>query len=355
MDGLGGAEQVLKMIARFHRNDAVYIYFLCEGKESQLWMDNEFRCSYAGTDNRIIAIYQFIRYIQRNKNITWDLLLSSHTNITGILGIIIRIGILRKKKFIARESTAVFQRFSGIKLFQYKMMYKLGYNSVDLLICQTNDMKMKLLNAAPFLSKKTHTVTIKNPIDLSLLKQTNKSVPYSKYIVSAGRFIDAKAFDVLIKAFQVISKSFNDYKLVILGDGELKNQIIAQCKELGVYSSVKMPGHVDNVLPYFKNAEVCVVSSRIEGFPNVLLQMMSQNTNVVSTLCAGGIAELEGVLTVETENHLVLAEAIMASIESKSVNNRVLFDKELAERDISKFMKELEGHCNYSTRCTNFA
>ena len=45
--------------------------------------------------------------------------------------------------------------------------------------------------------------------------------------------------------------------------------------------------------------ESCIVSSIIEGFPNVILEMMSQNTNVISTKCAGGIDKLKGVITVE--------------------------------------------------------
>ena len=105
-------------------------------------------------------------------------------------------------------------------------------------------------------------------------------------------------------------------------------------------------GRVSNVLAYFNLAKVCVVSSRVEGFPNVLLEMMSQNTNVVSTKCAGGIDELEGVFVVEVNDVSGLVEHLKIILDSDTSHNRVLFDKELKSRNIENFINKIELSLN---------
>jgi hypothetical protein len=81
-----------------------------------------------------------------------------------------------------------------------------------------------------------------------------------------------------------------------------------------------------------------VVSSRIEGFPNVLLQMMSQNNNVVSTTCAGDIDKIRDVVICKPNNVLELKFAIETSL-ARNNNNRTSFDNYLKSRSINEFMK----------------
>jgi trehalose-6-phosphate synthase len=109
---------------------------------------------------------------------------------------------------------------------------------------------------------------------------------------------------------------------------------------------VILPGMVENVYPYFKNARMCVVSSRIEGFPNVLLQMMSQNEKVVSTLCAGDIDKLEGVFTCKPNDEDDLLRAMAACLEADTSENRELFDRELQDRSIDKFIERVKSFEN---------
>lgn len=343
IDGLGGAEQVLKMIATYYSGNEIHVFFLCKKTYVGEWDPKICKLHHANFNNRILAILKLILFLLR-KRVCWDYVFSSHINVTGILGILIRLGILKKEKFVARESTTIFQRFSGIKLFQYKLMYKLGYKSIDLLICQTEDMRSKLISSMPSLVKLTKIVTIANPVSFSNIAYLNENIPEGNLIVSAGRFIYAKAYDVLIDAFYELNKSQKKYTLVLLGEGELKDEMEQKCISLGIEDQVVMPGRVSNVLSYFKKADLCVVSSRVEGFPNVLLQMMSQNTNVVSTLCAGGISDIEGLLKVNINDSETLTKAMIECLESDNSNNRYLFDKELKERDITNFMKKLKGY-----------
>ena len=156
-----------------------------------------------------------------------------------------------------------------------------------------------------------------------------------------GRLIEEKGFDLLIEAFKIVQKKYKNLRLVILGIGKLKEDLDTQIMLSNLENKVILKGFVRNVYPYFKNAEACVVSSRIEGFPNVLLQMMSQNNSVISTLCADGINELKGVEIAQVNDVKSLSNAILKSLSQNSSNNRNRFDKEIESRSINLFIKKI--------------
>src|SRR5690606_2514788 len=184
---------------------------------------------------------------------------------------------------------------------------------------------------------------IPNPINLNKLTQVERGeeVPFSNFIVSAGRLIVEKGFDILIDSFHQLQKDFPGIKLVILGEGQLRAELSNRIRELGLEGLVFLPGFVKNVYPYFNDAEMCVVSSRIEGFPNVLLQMMSQNNKVVSTTCAGGIEELKGVFTCPTESPASLLEAMNRCLESNTDHQETYFREEIQSRSIDSFIQKV--------------
>src|SRR5690606_6722773 len=132
-----------------------------------------------------------------------------------------------------------------------------------------------------------------------------------------------------------------DLKLIILGEGTERENLEALAKELGIMESVLLVGFQDNVYPYFRHASVCVVSSIIEGFPNVLLQMMSQNDKVVSTLCAGGIEDVPCIHTCEINNSEDLAIKIEYALKTDAKSNREVFDRFLETRSVASFIEQI--------------
>lgn len=344
---LGGAEQVLKMIAN-NLNEEIHVFFL-ESDYLGTWDDIQgINIHYTRKKNKVGAILEFFNFIRKNRN--WDSIYTSHVYITGLTGMLIKIGLLKKKYFIARESTSIFKRFQGYKLYTYKAMYRLGYSSVDLLICQTDYMKSQLINALPWLEKKIKIRTINNPINLNGIDNENlnevQALPKLPYLVSAGRLIYEKGFDILIKAFLKLNHNYPHLNLLILGEGNEREYLSKLVQDLGLNDKVHLIGFQSNVYPFFKNAELCIVSSRIEGFPNVLLQMMSQNTKVVSTKCAGGIEDIDGVFTCEIDNVEDLYNTMIRCLNTDTKSYRNLFDIELKKRDITEFVKSVEKYLN---------
>jgi len=319
--------------------------------------EDRFNISYSLFQNHLIGfIWLFFKILFTKKR--YDIAYSSHVHTNSFLGFLKRIKIVKTKKIVGRESTTIFKRFSGSKLFIFKFLYKLGYSGIDVLICQTRMMKEELVLNLPYLTKVTNITTLPNPINLTLVNnsvQEKKEINYTNFIVSAGRLITLKGFDILIQAFNNIKhkESYSDLKLLILGEGEERENLEVLSKQTQCNEDVHLIGHVDNVYPYFKKARVCVVSSIIEGFPNVLLQMMSQNEHVVSTLCADGIHDIEGIITCNTESIEALELAMIKALDntenlSLSKQNRILFDNELSNRSNNNYVNKIHSELDIS-------
>ena len=348
-DNLGGAEKVLKMIARNYINNANVSVFFLQKRSTRRWdnllINKNITLDYGKSKSSALGLISLIFFVLKCRK--YHYIFSSQTIINGFIGLLIKLRLIQTKFFIARESTTVFNRFSGIKLLKYRLIYYLGYSSVDLLICQTELMKDQFMKNLPFISKKINIKTIPNPINIEKTLQTNTDLIFNEdYIVAAGRLIEEKGFDILIDAFNLLQNDCSNLKLVILGEGPLRSHLETKIRNLNLADKVLLPGRVSNVLAYFNLAKVCVVSSRVEGFPNVLLEMMSQNTKVVSTKCAGGIDELEGVFVAEVNDITGLVEHLKIILDSDTSHNRVLFDKELKSRTIKNFINKIELSLN---------
>ena len=363
-DSRGGAEQYLKMVAKYNveKQNQVHTYFLTK-KNTKAWEDLEqfsnFYCNYSSSASRVLGFFWVLFKCTNFKTLGIQTIYTSHVHINAMVGFFRKIGLLHIKFQVARESTSVFWRFKGVKLLFFKTLYKLGYSKIELLICQTEFMKNSLLKNLPWLEKSTLVKVIPNPINAAEMRMASNLGSTSQmdegmdYIVSAGRLIDEKGFDLLINAFANLKEKHPRLNLLILGEGKLRNYLENQIEHLECDNRVFLPGFVDNVFPYFKKAKLCIVSSRVEGFPNVLLQMMSQNTNVISTKCAGGIDNIDGVVTFEANNQQQLNQAIAENIYRSTKNNREKFSNELKEREISNFIKIVKGYLQITSKLRN--
>ena len=170
------------------------------------------------------------------------------------------------------------------------------------------------------------TVTIYNPIFLERSSVISEDLRgYQPYILSVGRLHYQKNFDLLIKAF-ARSKASKEARLIIVGDGPLKSYLNRLVSELGLHGRVHLVGKKYNIGDYYAQASMFVLSSRFEGFPNVLIEALYYGLPVISTDCPFGPREIinQGFngLLVENENERAMSEAI----------DRLYYDVELQNR-----------------------
>lgn len=110
-------------------------------------------------------------------------------------------------------------------------------------------------------------------------------------LIAAGMLEPWKGFSDLINAIALVLKT-KKAKLLILGDGPLRDSLQALIDQLDVGHSVRLAGYVDNPIKYFRKANVFVLSSLVEGMPNVLVEAMMCGCTPVSTNCPTGPSEL---------------------------------------------------------------
>jgi N-acetylgalactosamine-N,N'-diacetylbacillosaminyl-diphospho-undecaprenol 4-alpha-N-acetylgalactosaminyltransferase len=111
------------------------------------------------------------------------------------------------------------------------------------------------------------------------------------YLLAVGRFTPTKNFDLLLRAFGKLDPRSRP-RLLILGEGPERPALEALVADLGLASEVSMPGFVDNPFPYMGGAWALVLSSRAEGFPNVLIEAMAVGCPIVASDCESGPAEI---------------------------------------------------------------
>jgi glycosyltransferase involved in cell wall biosynthesis len=95
----------------------------------------------------------------------------------------------------------------------------------------------------------------------------------------------------LIRAFALLPESLSA-KLIILGEGQLRGELEDLIRELGLQDKVHLPGFMIDPSPWFRSADLFVLSSLYEGFGNVIVEALECGVPVVSTDCPSGPAEI---------------------------------------------------------------
>ncbi|MBD5473524.1 MAG: glycosyltransferase family 4 protein [Lachnospiraceae bacterium] len=153
-------------------------------------------------------------------------------------------------------------------------------------------------------------VILKNPVQSSFFME-----PYigqrEKTITAVGRIDENKNHKMLIRAFSQIADEFPEYKLIIYGDGEKREELQQSVEKSGLENRVFLPGRIEDVAGTIYKTRVFVLSSNTEGMPNTLLEAMALGLTVVSTDCpCGGPAEIiehgkNGLLTPVGDENLM--------------------------------------------------
>lgn len=114
----------------------------------------------------------------------------------------------------------------------------------------------------------------------------------NKTIVSYGRLVDGKGFDILIKAFAKISKDIPDWKLHIYGEGPEKDSLKALINVFNMENKIFLKGNTNHPEEVLSDSSIFVLASKAEGLPMSLIEAQSCGLPCISTDCAPGIREI---------------------------------------------------------------
>lgn len=245
--------------------------------------------------------------------------------------------------FIARETNVVSEK---LKVMRFKLfwiaLYKLLSSRFDCLVCQSNDMKNDLVEKFNY----QNLVVINNPIDLDSLRKKIKC-GYKNYsskgylhFIAVGRLQYQKGFDILIDAVYLLKNP--NIKLSILGKGPLEVELQSQIDKLNLSNQIQLVGFQENPYQWMSECDAFVLSSRFEGFPNVVLESLALDTPVIALPAKGGVKEIlepiDGCVIAKGMSPKYLAQAIEQFINLKKKN----FIPSLEKYEISNIVNEYE-------------
>ncbi|QJR80194.1 glycosyltransferase [Alteromonas pelagimontana] len=197
-----------------------------------------------------------------------------------------------KYRAVISERVNTSSHFSGgLKDTFSKKLVSLTYPYAERIIAVSEGVKADLVKNFSVASERVDIVY--NPYDISqiqtLASQAVEDLPTNDYIIGTGRLTKNKNFGLLIEAF---AHSTLTDDLVILGQGEDKEALIAKAASLGVAERVHFLGFKANPYPYIQKAKFFVSTSNAEGFPNAIVEAMCLGKAVVATNCESGPAEI---------------------------------------------------------------
>lgn len=174
---------------------------------------------------------------------------------------------------------------------------------------------------------------IPNPIDIEYIQKMSINSEFQSfkkpenYILAVGRLNQQKGFDRLIHAFSKIN--IDKLQLIIIGEGEKRKDLEDLIKFYNLEDRVIMPGLVKNPFYLYKNALCFVLTSRYEGWPNVINEAIACRCPVVSYNCKYGPSEIlsdgSGLL-IDEGDEFSLINAIINIYNSKELREELLLN-----------------------------
>lgn len=249
-----------------------------------------------GASRVVASLPRLVRYLRRERPQTM-LSALSHANVVALLAQrIARTGT----RIVVSEHAAVSLSASHATNLRDRWMpwfirltYPWAYRVVSVSEGVANDLAQTIKLA------REHIDVIYNPVVMpELLVKAEERLEDSWFaphqpavIIGMGRLHAEKDFPTLLRAFGKVRK-LRPVRLMILGEGEKRAELLALIRELGLDKDVALPGFVANPFQYMRRARLFVLSSRWEGFGNALAEAMACGTTVVSTDCPSGPAEI---------------------------------------------------------------
>jgi glycosyltransferase involved in cell wall biosynthesis len=243
----------------------------------------------------LFALPALVRYFRTVKP---KAILSSQTH-HNVLAIIARklSGISTRLVVGEHHNLHENRKDEGLPAVLHLMVARIFYAGADVILAVSWGVAESIREALSFPESRIRVIN--NPIVITELMEKSKeqvdhhwlSQPEIPVIIGMGRLTSQKDFPTLLKALKILNHT-QPARLLILGEGEDKDNLQSLIAQLQLNDVVQLLGFVSNPYPYLKRADLFVLSSLWEGFPNVLLEALACGTSVVATDCPNGPSEM---------------------------------------------------------------
>lgn len=295
----GGAERAMMNLANnFVSRDISVDLVLVEALGAYLAsVDSRVRIVNLNCGRLAKSILRLAKYYQKNQP-TVILSALDDANVVSLLAK--KIACMPTRHFVSVHtsirSTMCSSRRSPVKEVVFRLM-QIMYPSADGVITVSEGVKEDIIKLVGVADDRVHKIY--NPITTDSINDmarepldhpwfTDSGIPV---VLSVGRLTGVKDYQTLIKAFGNVVRN-RECRLVILGDGEKREELESLIDAMGLKECVLLPGFQQNPFKWMSRAALFVLSSKLEGLPNVLIEAMACGVPIVSTDCFSGPNEI---------------------------------------------------------------
>lgn len=286
----GGAEKTVRRISRYINTHDMgvkaYVCVVYDDPDYHGEVDNliVMKTRSQKDDSRITKGLNVLRQIKEMKDLKKKYEIDTCVSFLPGADIInVLSGIGEKQIVSVRNKESLFTH----NIFK-KLYVKASYKRCDRIVAVTEVVRRDCIKF--FGVPEDKVVTIHNAVsemntDPAIIPLVADFMAGHKIIVNVGRLAEQKGQEHLLRAFSQVVKEYDDYRLLILGEGGLRSNLTKLATELGISDKVMLAGSVNNPAAYLKKSDLFVLSSNIEGMPNVLLEALQCGLPCISTEC----------------------------------------------------------------------
>ncbi|MDR3529386.1 MAG: glycosyltransferase [Rhodopila sp.] len=338
----GGVERQSLIIAEEFRRHGVDVTLVLHRLRGQL-LDQVpvgLRVVDLNTSRTLLDIPRLVHFLRTEKP---DILLSN-LDLNNVAALLAKgLGFSRTKVVICQHNP-ISSSFTACENWLYRyvgLSYRVLSPLISRAVAVSGGVAEELGGVAGL--PKDRILTINNPVvgpDFQARSNENADhpwfhEPHRPVFVTAGRLVTQKDHETMIRALSIHRQRF-DSRLIVLGTGPLHDALRDLVVRLDLAASVDFLGFRSNALPFFRQADAFLLSSRCEGFGNVIVEALGCGTPVISARCEHGPAEIldngrYGVL-VKQQDPKALAEAM-----DQVATLRERFPAELLRRRAAEF------------------
>lgn len=238
-----------------------------------------------------LAWHAFPKLVSLMRSTRPGAVLSTMTG-TNLLTVLACMSTRCRAGIVLREAASLINTKSAVKRLAMRRLYRRADALVAVSAGVARDLRGLGLDS-------DQIQVIHNPVDAERLRHLASTDSLSlendrlPYVVSLGRLVEQKDQQTLLRAY-AMSALRKSHRLVIMGDGDRRADLEMLAHDLGIADRVLLTGALDNPYRVLAEASLHVLSSRWEGYPNVLLEALALGVPVVSTDCPYGPSEILG-------------------------------------------------------------
>lgn len=284
----GGAERVMAQLASewARRGDTVTLITLEPLTDDMYAVDSRIRLVCLGLSSDSSNLVQAVRSNFRRITALRGAIAAAAPEVvlsfedrTNVI-VVLATARMQVRRVIAERTDPRRHRIGAL----WSLLRRLTYPFADVLAVQSNALLQWGRGIMPRASAVEVVPNPVRPMAPFLRRREASGVPT---IVAAGRLVPSKGFDLLMTAFASLADEFPAWKLVILGEGDERGRLEELGRQLRIADRLTLAGWHREPGEILRTADLFVLSSHYEGFPNVLLEAMACGLPVVATDCCG--------------------------------------------------------------------